>query len=65
MPLYKIGLDFGSTYSVLSYFENGKLQVFEWEPSPEKGCIPSLIAYDQDEIAIGHAARSRDHGPSS
>lgn len=35
------------------------MQVFEWELSPEKGCIPSLIAYDKDEIAIGHAARSR------
>lgn len=53
---YKIGLDFGTTNSILSYMENDKLTCFKHNMTEEY--IPSFIAYEDGCIEIGTAARN-------
>lgn len=52
---YNIGLDFGTTNSILSYMENGNLTCFKYNMIEEY--IPSFIAYEDGFIEIGNAAR--------
>ncbi|AFZ04572.1 Hsp70 family protein [Calothrix sp. PCC 6303] len=59
MSSHKVGLDFGTANSVVSYFENGTLHLFEYEFKNGQKHIPSLIVYDGDGIVIGDAARSK------
>lgn len=55
MASYKIGLDFGTTNSTISYLENGEPVAFKYG---EQQSIPSFIAYEDDGyIDIGKAAR--------
>lgn len=59
MASYNIGLDFGTTNSIISYLENGKLEVFKYDPLGSKDeYIPSFIAYEDDIIEIGTPARN-------
>ncbi len=59
MPTYKIGLDFGTTNSIISYLTpNGELEVFPYPPPDGQKYIPSFIAYESEGITIGNAARS-------
>ncbi|AMW30754.1 Hsp70 family protein [Arthrospira platensis] len=56
MASSKIGLDFGTTNSTISYLENGKPVAFKYGGQQES--IPSFIAYEDDGyIDIGKAAR--------
>ncbi len=58
MPQYNIGLDFGTTNSIISYLENGTLQAFKYGGQQEE-YISSFIAYEDDGIIeIGTAARN-------
>ncbi|MBW4596222.1 MAG: Hsp70 family protein [Brasilonema angustatum HA4187-MV1] len=59
MSSHKVGFDFGTANSVVSYLENGKLHTFEYESQNRQKHIPSLIVYDGDGIVIGDAARSK------
>ena len=53
-----IGLDFGTTNSIVSYFDGDRLDVLQYGSQHEK-YIPSFIAYhDDDFIEIGIAAKS-------
>ncbi|CDM96004.1 Hsp70 family protein [Limnospira indica] len=55
MASYKIGLDFGTTNSTISYLENGEPVAFKYGGQQS---IPSFIAYEDDGyIDIGKAAR--------
>ncbi|MBO3460160.1 Hsp70 family protein [Aetokthonos hydrillicola Thurmond2011] len=58
MPSYNIGLDFGTTNSIISYLENGKLEAFQYGGAGGEKYIPSFIAYEDDFIEIGNAARN-------
>ena len=54
MPEYKIGLDFGTTNSILSYLENNDLKTFKYgNPGQQQEYIPSFISYDEDFVEIG------------
>jgi molecular chaperone DnaK len=56
---YSIGLDFGTTNSIVSYLENEQPIAFRYGASAEcPNYIPSFIAYEQDDILIGREARS-------
>ncbi|MBO3460159.1 Hsp70 family protein [Aetokthonos hydrillicola Thurmond2011] len=58
MQSYKIGLDFGTTNSIISYLEDGKLEAFQYGGASGKKYIPSFISYDDNFIEIGDAARN-------
>jgi molecular chaperone DnaK len=60
MPSYKIGLDFGTTNSILSYLApNGELEAFPYPPPDGQKYIPSFIAYHSDGFTeIGAPART-------
>ncbi len=45
MPLYKVGLDFGTSNSVLSYLEDEKLQVFEIGSIGDKATAPDSFSF--------------------
>jgi molecular chaperone DnaK len=61
MANYKIGLDFGTTNSIVSYLTpNGELEAFPYPPPDGSKYIASFIAYHKDEdgfIEIGTSAR--------
>jgi Molecular chaperone len=60
MPTYKIGLDFGTTNSIISYLTpNGDLEAYTYPPTNGEKYIPSFIAYHSAEgyTEIGTAAR--------
>lgn len=55
---YNIGLDFGTTNSIISYLKNGTPTVFKYgAPGHQEEYIPSFIAYD-DVVEIGTTARN-------
>ncbi|HAZ48839.1 MAG TPA: Hsp70 family protein [Cyanobacteria bacterium UBA11369] len=60
MPSYKIGLDFGTTNSIISYLTpNGELEAFPYPPPNGEKYIPSFIAYHSDGFTeIGTPART-------
>lgn len=58
MPAYNIGLDFGTTNSIISYLDNGKLEAFQYGGPDGQKYIPSFIAYEDGMIEIGTAART-------
>ena len=61
---YKIGLDFGTTNSILTYLDNGLLTAFKYgTPGQEDQYIPSFIAYDEGIIEIGTPARNSATNP--
>ncbi len=58
MASHYIGLDFGTTNSIVSYFDGDRLDVLQYGSQHEK-YIPSFIAYHEDEcIEIGIAAKN-------
>lgn len=57
MFLHQVGLDFGTTNSVVSYLANGELHIFEYESNNRQKHIPGWIVYDGNSIVIGDAAR--------
>lgn len=59
MAKYKIGLDFGTTNSIISYLTpNGELEAFAYPPPDGPKYIASFIAYHEDGfIEIGTSAR--------
>ncbi|MGB7712465.1 MAG: Hsp70 family protein [Microcoleus sp.] len=60
MSSYKIGLDFGTTNSIISYLTpNGELEAFPYPPPNGEKYIPSFIAYHPDGYTeIGTPART-------
>lgn len=59
---YKIGVDFGTTYSKIVYLdERGDLQVFGYPGKDNKKYIPTAVAYqrigDTQILSLGDAAR--------
>ena len=60
MPTYNIGLDFGTTNSIISYLTpNGELEAFPYPPPDGQKYIPSFIAYHSDGFTeIGAPART-------
>jgi len=60
MPTYKIGLDFGTTNSIISYLTpNGELEAFPYPPPDGQKYIPSFIAYHSEGFTeIGASART-------
>jgi molecular chaperone DnaK len=66
MPTYNIGLDFGTTNSIIAYFNNGNLEAFKYgTPGNQEEYIPSFIAYEDGLIEIGSAARSAAYQPNT
>ncbi|TVQ45036.1 MAG: Hsp70 family protein [Gloeocapsa sp. DLM2.Bin57] len=55
----KIGLDFGTTNSIISLLNsNQELETFQYDPLGNKDeYIPSFISYEDNEIEIGTAAK--------
>lgn len=66
MTSYKIGLDFGTTNSIISFFNNGNLEAFKYgAPGHQEEYIPSFIAYEDGLVEIGTAARNIAHQPEA
>lgn len=58
MNSYKIGLDFGTTNSIISYLKQGEPIAYKYgSPGQQEEYIPSFITYEEDFIEIGNAAR--------
>ncbi len=56
---YNIGLDFGTTNSIISYLSTtGELEAFQYGGPNGHKYIPSFIAYEDNFIEIGTAART-------
>jgi molecular chaperone DnaK len=53
----KIGLDFGTTNSILSFLGSSVPEAYSYPPPGGEKYIPSFIAYESEEIEIGSAAR--------
>lgn len=53
---YKIGMDFGTTNSTVSYVERDQLAPFKYPAADGTEYIPSCVAYDEDGVHIGRAA---------
>ena len=53
----KIGLDFGTTNSIISFITNDKPEAYSYPPLDGEKYIPSFIAYDLEGIEIGSSAR--------
>ncbi len=51
-----IGIDLGTTNSVISKFENGNVEVFK-NPSGHKETLPSVVGYRKERILVGDKAR--------
>lgn len=58
---HKVGLDFGTTTSILSYMEGPEPQAFRYGGDSGNGTryVPSLVAYLQDDLLIGQHATER------
>ena len=55
---YYIGLDFGTTNSIISYLDKGELTTYKYgSPGSQQEYIPSFVAYEEDDIEIGQAAK--------
>jgi molecular chaperone DnaK len=55
---YSIGLDFGTTNSIISYLDKGELTTYKYgSPGSQQEYIPSFVAYEEDDIEIGQAAK--------
>lgn len=58
MSNYHLGLDFGTTNSIISYLDRDTPTVYKYgAPGHQEEYIPSFIAYEDDYIDIGGAAR--------
>jgi molecular chaperone DnaK len=56
---YYIGLDFGTTNSIISYFENNEVYTYKYGfPGSQEEYIPSFIAYEENSPEIGSSARA-------
>ncbi|HIK09405.1 MAG TPA: Hsp70 family protein [Oscillatoriaceae cyanobacterium M33_DOE_052] len=66
MPAYSIGLDFGTTNSIISYLSpRGEPEAFQYGGPDGQKYIPSFIAYEDAFIEIGTAARTTAaHNPA-
>ncbi|QIZ73144.1 Hsp70 family protein [Oxynema aestuarii] len=65
MSGYKIGLDFGTTNSIISYFtSSAEVEAFQYGGPDGRRYIPSFIGYDEEFVEIGTAARTlaANHG---
>lgn len=61
----KIGLDFGTTNSIVSFLApNGELDAYPYPPPNGEKYIPSFVAYEPDAIDIGSSARDAVLEPS-
>jgi molecular chaperone DnaK len=59
MTGYNIGLDFGTTNSIVSYMgPTGELDAFQYGGPDGHKYVPSFIAYDEGFVEIGMAART-------
>ena len=63
----KAGLDFGTTTSIFSYMDRGKIEKFTYGGETDLGTtyVPSLVAYGEDFIQIGHYARDLSSAKAS
>lgn len=52
----KIGVDFGTTNSVISYFKNEDLREFENRCDDGRFFTPTILLYQEDDILIGRNA---------
>lgn len=57
METYFIGIDFGTTNTIISYLHNNNLEAFQYGGPDGQKYIPSFVAYDEDFIEIGFSAR--------
>ena len=60
--LNKIGIDFGTTNSKISYVDNGEVKMFNMGGAGQDAYIPSAVAYSRsdNEIGVGRAAKEKD-----
>lgn len=58
MYSYNIGLDFGTTNSIISYLNEEKLEIFQYGGPDGQKYIPSFITYENDYVEIGRGART-------
>ncbi len=56
MDAVNIGIDLGTTNSLIAKFENGAVQVYK-NPIGQKETLASVVAYRQDRILVGDKAR--------
>jgi molecular chaperone DnaK len=61
----KIGLDFGTTNSILSYYQAGQIESYKLGGADGTNYIPSYISFDDDFIEIGTTARDNASDDSS
>lgn len=57
MKTYFIGIDFGTTNTIISYLRNNNLEAFQYGGPDGQKYIPSFVAYDEDFVEIGSSAR--------
>ncbi|WP_448592472.1 Hsp70 family protein [Thermoflexus hugenholtzii] len=60
---YRVGIDFGTTYTKIAYVKDGQLQLFRYPGPRGRDYIPTAVAYRVDRsgrpiISIGEAAIS-------
>ena len=55
-----IGLDFGTTNSILSFYNRNKdyVETYKLDGNAGANYIPSVVAIDDGEIAIGEVAKN-------
>ena len=51
-----IGIDLGTTNSVVSYYKDGRVKVLSLEGHTT---TPSVLLFDGDKIEVGHKAKNR------
>ena len=57
----KIGIDFGSTYSLVSTFDNDTGNIKELQPDGRAAVTPSYLSTEDGEILFGDAAKNKVH----
>ncbi|HEX8370732.1 MAG TPA: Hsp70 family protein [Pyrinomonadaceae bacterium] len=56
--LFKLGLDFGTTTSILSFIKDEKLRVYYYGGETDGGTpyVPTVVLYEKNDLLIGHFA---------
>lgn len=64
---FKIGLDFGTTTSIISYLKDGKPSRFYYGGETEDGTpyVPTVVLYEENDLQIGQYAVEFDNAEGS